>query len=246
MTRPTLSPRDRLVFALDVPDIAEVRRLVSLLRDHVGMFKVGLELFISQGPAVVRDIQALTQGQTGLFLDLKLHDIPNTVRGAMAAASRLGADLVNVHAGDGIEILRAAKEAAGQTKVLAVTVLTSVDLVKGESLGLAPAYTRPQALARLRAEQAKEAGLDGVVCSGQEAQAMRQVLGPEAIVLTPGIRPAWSVVASEDQSRVVTPAQAVQAGADYLVVGRPIRTAPDPAEAADKVVEEIATAMASA
>jgi len=243
MPRPILSPRDRLIFALDVQDVAEVRRLVTLLRDHVGMFKVGLELFISQGPAVVKHIREVTQGRTGLFLDLKLHDIPNTVRGAMAAASRLGADLVTVHSGDGVEILKAAKEAAGATRVLAVTVLTSVDLTKGEALGLAQAYTRPQALARLRAQQALEAGVDGVVCSGQEAAALRQVLGPEPLIVTPGIRPAWSVVASEDQSRIVTPGQAIEAGADYLVVGRPIRTAPDPAQAADRVVEEIAAAL---
>lgn len=243
MPRPTLSPRDRLIFALDVQDAADVRGLVTLLRDHVGMFKVGLELFISQGPAVVRDIRALDQGRTGLFLDLKLHDIPNTVRGAMAAASRLGADLVTVHSGDGVEILRAAKEAAGATRVLAVTVLTSVDLTRGEALGLAQAYTRPQALARLRARQALEAGVDGVVCSGQEAATLRQVLGPEPLIVTPGIRPAWSVVASEDQSRIVTPGQAIEAGADYLVVGRPIRTAPDPAHAADQVVAEIAAAV---
>jgi len=243
MPRPILSPRDRLIFALDVQDVADVRGLVTLLRDHVGMFKVGLELFISQGPAVVRDIRALDQGRTGLFLDLKLHDIPNTVRGAMAAASRLGADLVTVHAGDGVEILRAAKEAAGATRVLAVTVLTSVDLTRGEALGLAPTYTRPQALARLRAQQALEAGVDGVVCAGQEAAALRKMLGPEPLIVTPGIRPAWSVVASEDQSRIVTPGQAIQAGADYLVVGRPIRTAPDPAQAADQVVAEIAAAL---
>lgn len=245
MPRPTLTPRDRLIFALDVQDLMEMRRLVTLLRGHVGMFKVGLELFISQGPAVVQEIRALDQGRTGLFLDLKLHDIPNTVRGAMASASRLGADLVTVHSGDGVEILKAAKEAAGQTRVLAVTVLTSVDLSRGEALGLAPAYTRPQALARLRARQALEAGVDGVVCSGQEAAALREVLGPKPLIVTPGIRPAWSVVASEDQSRIVTPAQAIQAGADYLVVGRPIRTAPNPAMAADKVVEEIAEAVGS-
>ena len=244
MNRTDLTPRDRLIFPLDVPDLESARRLVQMLRDHVGFFKIGLELFFREGPAGVNEVKALTGGRTGIFLDLKLHDIPNTVRGAMAAVQAMEVDLVTVHAGEGLAMLQAAKEAAGKTKVLAVTVLTSLNLAEGQQLGLAPEYTRPQALVLLRARHAQEAGCDGLVCSGHEAAALRQAVGPEMLIVTPGIRPAWSLTKGDDQERVMTPAQAIQSGADFLVVGRPIRQAPDPARAAAKVVEEIASASA--
>lgn len=237
-----LTPRDRLIFPLDVPTWDEAAALVGRLMDHVGIFKIGLELFISHGPAAVREVKAMARGRVGVFLDLKLHDISATVGQAMAAASALGADMITVHACDGSGLIRAAKARAGGAKVLAVTVLTSLDLK--EDLGLAKEYTDPLALVALRARSAYEAGCDGLVCSGREAEAVRRMLGPEPLIVTPGIRPAWSIVPGDDQKRVVTPAMAIEAGADYLVVGRPIREADDPARAADRVVEEIATACA--
>jgi len=239
MTTRNLEPRQRLVFPLDAPDWESARQLVRILKDEVGFFKIGLELFVSHGPAAVSELKDLTEGRAGVFLDLKLHDIPATVGRAMAAASKLGADLVTVHACDGPDLVAAAKKAAGRTKVLAVTVLTSLDLT--ENLGLAPEFTQPLALTMLRAGQALKAGGDGLVCSGREAAAIRRAFGPAPWIVTPGVRPAWSLVAGDDQKRVVTPAQATRAGADLLVVGRPIRDAEDPAEAARRVVEEIKT-----
>ncbi|MBU2547379.1 MAG: orotidine-5'-phosphate decarboxylase [Proteobacteria bacterium] len=241
MSESNLKARDRLVFPLDVPDWGEAVPLIETLRDHVGWFKVGLELFISRGPEAVRELRAMTGGRNGIFLDLKLHDIPATVGRAMAAAARLGADLVTVHAGDGRAMIEAARKEAGRTRVLAVTVLTSLDLA--EELGLAPAYTEPMALVLLRARTAWEAGCHGLVCSGREVAAVRQELGPEPLIVTPGIRPMWSLVERDDQRRVVTPAQAIRAGADLIVVGRPIRDAEYPAAAAALVMEEIVSAM---
>ncbi|MBW2092289.1 MAG: orotidine-5'-phosphate decarboxylase [Deltaproteobacteria bacterium] len=241
MKRTEIKPRDRLIFPLDVPDSDSAIHLVERLRDQVGFFKIGLELFCREGPAIVKEVKALTSGRTGIFLDLKLHDIPNTVRGAMAAVQAMGVDLVTVHAGEGQGMLRAAKEVPGETKVLAVTVLTSLNLAGGRDLGLALEYTQPQALVLLRARHARQAGCDGVVCSGQETAAVRDAVGPEMLIVTPGIRPSWSVMEKDDQKRIVTPAQAIRDGADYLVVGRPIREASDPAKAAARVVEEIAS-----
>jgi len=237
------TPRERLVFPLDAPDWDAAKALVTALKDEVVFFKIGLELFISHGPAAVREVKDLTAGRAGIFLDLKLHDIPATVGRAMASASKLGADLVTIHACDGPDLVREAKKAAGETKVLAVTVLTSLDLT--ENLGLAPEYTKPLALVVLRARQAWAAGCDGLVCSGRESAAVRQALGPGPLIITPGIRPEWSLVKGDDQKRVVTPAKAIEAGADLLVVGRPIRDAADPARAAARVVEEIAAACQS-
>jgi len=241
LSKPALIPRERLVFPLDVPDWDQARSLVDLLYGVVGYFKVGLELFVRYGPEAVRDLSARTSGRAGIFLDLKLHDIPATVGRAMAAVSALGVDLVTVHAGDGRAMMRAAKASAGRTRVLGVTVLTSQDLK--EDLGLAPEYEEPINLVLLRARMAWDAGCDGLVCSGKEAAEVRQALGPTPLIVAPGIRPAWSLVEGDDQKRIVTPARAVAAGADLLVVGRPIRDAKDPAEAAARVVEEIATAV---
>ena len=240
MSQKEMTPRERLVFPLDVSDRSRARDLAEKLKDNVGFFKIGLELFISQGPDVVREIKEVAAGRAGIFLDLKLHDIPATVGRAMAAASELGADLVTVHTGDGRAIIRAAKDNAGRTGVLGVTVLTSLDLE--EELGLAPEYVKPMNLVLLRAKLACEAGCDGLVCSGWEALAVREAIGPDPLIVTPGIRPAWSLVEGDDQKRVVTPARAIEAGSDLLVVGRPIREAPDPAEAAARVVAEIAAA----
>ena len=240
MSASEFTPRQRLIFPLDVPDWSEASKLVDILKNEVGYFKVGLELFISAGPSAVRYLRDITAGRSGIFLDLKLHDIPATVGRAMAAAATLGADMVTVHACDGPSLIEAAKVRAGDTKVLGVTVLTSMDL--SEDLGLRPECRDPLTLVELRARQAWAAGCDGLVCSGREVAVVRQALGSEPLLVTPGIRPAWSLVDGDDQKRVVTPARAISDGADFLVVGRPIRDAADPAEAAARVVEEIASA----
>ena len=236
-----LDPRGRLIFPLDVPDWKRALEYVEGLRNVVGCFKVGLELFVRYGPERVMELREMTAGRTGLFLDLKLHDIPATVGRAMAAAGGLLPDLSTVHAGGGRAMMSAAVSERGQSKVLAVTVLTSID-VSGWGF-LHPDFRRPGALVRQWAEDALAAGCQGWVCSGREAGMLRRAFGPEPLIVTPGIRPSWSVVAEDDQKRIVTPAMAIKAGADMLVVGRPIRDASDPAAAAARVVEEIAGAV---
>ena len=236
MTKPIL-PHRRIIFPLDVPDWPSAERLARALSGKVGYFKIGLELFIAAGPDAVKRIRGLG-GDTGIFLDLKLHDIPATVGRAAKAASRLGADLLTVHASGGREMIGAAREAAGDTKILAVTVLTSLDPGK-EDLGVRSELTEPGALVRFRAETALASGADGLVCSGREAAELRSLAGDGPLLVTPGIRPAWSVVAADDQKRIVTPAMALASGADLIVVGRPIRDAPDPALAAMQIAGEL-------
>lgn len=234
----SIPPKDRIIFALDVPGVEESRRLVGLLKDHVGMFKIGLELFVACGPEIVRTVKE--NGGKGIFLDLKFHDIPETVKGAMRSASRLGVDLVTVHTSDGQAMMKAAVEAAGSAKILGVTVLTSL---AGEALseaGIDGKFT-PEALVLHRAKSARAAGCAGIVCSGQEARAVREMCGPDFLIVTPGVRSADDAVG--DQKRVVTPSEAVRNGADYIVVGRPIRRAPDPVEAAKRIAGEIEKAV---
>lgn len=232
-----LSPRERLIFPLDLPDWASASAMAKKLDGHVGWFKVGLELFVAEGPAVVGRLRDLAP-ETRIFLDLKLHDIPATVGLAMAAASRLGADLITVHAQGGEAMLKAAVDKAGRTGVLAVTVLTSLN--PAEMNELDSAHREPGALVRTLAARAVAAGCYGLVASGQEAALLRREFGPGPALVIPGIRPAWAQVAGDDQKRTATPAEAVRDGADYLVIGRPIRDAADPAEAADKIVAELA------
>jgi orotidine-5'-phosphate decarboxylase len=236
-----VQPKDRLIFPLDVPDGAEARRLITLLRAEVGLFKVGLELFVAEGPDFLR---VMTE-ELGApyFLDLKFHDIPATMGAAQARIMR-GAKLTTVHVDQGAKSLRATVAAiAAGVKVLGVTVLTHLGPDDLEALGIAPEYARdPARLVLLRARLAKEAGCSGVVCGGTEAAAVKTALGADFLVVCPAIRPAWSLVAGDDQRRVTTPAQAIAAGADYIVVGRPIRTAPDPVAAARRVVAEVAGA----
>lgn len=239
--RASLTPKDRLVFPLDVPDWKTARPIVERLKGEVGFFKVGLELFFSEGPGAVRELAGLIEGTAGIFLDLKLHDIPATVGRAMSVVSSLKVDLVTVHVEGGTAMLEAAKASAGSTRVLGVTVLTSLDL--SEEIGLAPQYTDPLNLVLLRARRAVKAGCDGLVCSGAEAAAVREAVGPRPLIVTPGIRPAWSLVEGDDQKRVMTPAEAIAAGSDFLVVGRPIRDAEDQALAAFQVVTEIQEAL---
>jgi len=243
--------RDKLIVALDLPSADAATRMAERLRGHVGMLKVGSELFTAEGPVAVRYLVA-----TGhkVFLDLKLHDIPNTVRAAARQAAELGVSMVNVHASGGRKMMQAAIEGAHSAlavaegdpgrppgppahvipNVLAVTILTSLDSRDLSEVGIAGAPI--EAVARL-ARLAQLAGLDGVVASAREIAALRQACGPDFLIVTPGIRPADA--ASNDQARIATPSSAIAAGADYLVVGRPITAAPDPAAAADAIVAEM-------
>ena len=229
--------RQGLIVALDVPDAASALAMADKLAGHVGMLKIGLELFVAEGPEVVRQVKR-AHPQLGIFLDLKLHDIPNTMQGAIRSARQLGADLITVHAGSGVEHLRACVEAAGPDMgVLAVTVLTSQDAQACKEAG----HTRPpEEIVEMRAVCAREAGCAGIVCSGQELSRVKAVI-PDLYRVVPGIRPAGAAVG--DQKRVMTPAKAMTDGATHLVVGRPIRSAEDPAAAADAIVTEMSSVL---
>ena len=231
-----LSAVERIIFPLDLPDWAAAQKMARTLNGHVGWFKVGLELFISEGPEVVGRLRDLAP-ETKIFLDLKLHDIPATVGLAMNSAVKVKPDMITVHAQGGEEMMRAATERAGQTLVLAVTVLTSLNPAAMEELN--EEQRRPGALVKTLAGRALKAGCGGLVASGREVAALRSEFGPAPRLVIPGIRPAWAQVAGDDQKRTATPAEVVKAGGDYLVIGRPIRDALDPAEAADKVAAEL-------
>jgi orotidine-5'-phosphate decarboxylase len=233
-----MQPHERIIYALDMADGREARRQAALLRGAVGMFKVGLELFVAEGPTIVR---AVRDAGGAVFLDLKLHDIPATVEGALAAAAVLEPRFITVHANALVGLKGGIDARHPGLKVLAVTLLTSLDVKALSALGLAPSLRDPRALTLARADLARSRGCAGVVCSGREAGPVRQALGPGAVIATPGIRPKWATDA-DDQRRTVTPAQAVAAGADYIVIGRPIRTAADPRAAAQRLAEEIAGA----
>jgi orotidine-5'-phosphate decarboxylase len=232
----------RLLVALDVPSGEEAIRLADVLRPHVGGFKVGLELLMGEGPKIVPRVAA---GSTPVFVDAKLHDIPNTVGGAASRLGALGARWVTVHAAGGGEMMRVAVKAlsessGGMAGVLAVTVLTSLDPPALADTGVGRALVEQvEAMARLGAR----AGVEGVVCAVSEASAVK-ALGLPLIVATPGIRSAGADNA--DQRRVATPGDAVRAGADLLVIGRPITAAPDPVVAALAVVGEIEEAVSAA
>ncbi len=236
------TPKDHLIFALDVPTETEAKRYIDILSGRVGMFKVGLELFIQSGPAIVRYIKEV--GKADVFLDLKLHDIPATVRRAMARIAELGAAVATVHCGETPDMIEAAVAGAnGKVGVFGVTVLTSVSGRHLQNAGFLPEYgDDPGALVLKRALMAREAGCDGVICSGQEVCRIKELAGRSFQAITPGIRPADNAT-KDDQQRIVTPAMAVAAGADYLVVGRPIRDAADPGEAADRLAKEIGTSL---
>src|SRR2546421_1437504 len=232
---------DKLIIALDVESATEAREWFDKLRGHAGMFKVGAQLFTAAGPAIVREII----GAGGrVFLDLKFHDIPNTVAGACREAVRLGVALFNVHAAGGGEMLRRAAEATAETaareglsrpKLIAVTVLTSSDAATLAEVGVADS---PAAQVTRLARLAEACGLDGVVASPHEiAQVRAAVARAGFLIVTPGVRPR--AVAHDDQKRVLTPAEAVRAGADYLVVGRAILNAPDPLRAAETIAAEM-------
>lgn len=227
---------ERLIVALDVPDAASAERLVAALTGHVGLFKVGSQLFTAAGPAFVR---GLVERGAPVFLDLKYHDIPNTVASAVAAASTLGVSLLDVHGLGGLEMMRAAVKARGSApaRLLAITVLTSHDAASLERLGIPGGI--PAAVRRL-ALLARDAGMDGVVASPQEVALIREACGTDFLVVTPGIRPSGAGLG--DQARPATPGAAIQAGSSYLVVGRPITEAPDPVAAARAIVAEMSGA----
>jgi orotidine-5'-phosphate decarboxylase len=231
--------RDYLIFALDVPSADDARRYIRMLGGRVGLFKVGLELFVRDGRRVIDDIREA--GDTGIFLDLKLHDIPATVFRAMKNIAGMGVRLTTVHCAGQKDMLRAAADGAGgRVGVLGVTVLTSVTAEDVREAGFADPYTEDVSLlVARRAAVAAECGLDGVVCSPRELTVVRERQGRDFIAVTPGIRLSGGAVAGDDQRRVMTPAEAVTNGADYIVVGRPIRDAADPPEAADGICREI-------
>jgi orotidine-5'-phosphate decarboxylase len=207
----------------------------------VGFFKVGLELFVAQGPALIDNLRKEAPSAR-FFLDLKLHDIPATVGRAMAAARDLKVDLVTVHAQGGVEMMKAAVEAAAGATVLGVTLLTSLDPATLDEL--IPDYQQRRGLYTARlAQRALVAGCGGLVASPLEVTELRARFGNEPLLVTPGIRPDWTNIASDDQKRVGTVESALGAGADLLVVGRPIRDAKSPAEAADKILAEIAQTL---
>lgn len=230
--------RDRLIFALDVPAIAAAERLVERLGAHVGFYKVGLELFTAGDAAGF--VRALKGAGKRVFVDLKLFDVPATVARAVARLAQLETDFISVHGNQ--TMMEAAAAAKGASRVLAVTALTSLDAGDLADLGF---QCDVAALVASRARRALAAGLDGVVASGREAAALRALLGARLLIVTPGIRPLANR-AEDDQKRILSPAAAVAAGADYLVVGRPIRDAADPCAAAETIVAEMAAALAPA
>ncbi|MFP4037021.1 MAG: orotidine-5'-phosphate decarboxylase [Desulfobacteraceae bacterium] len=237
------SPEDYLVFPLDLSSLDQAMAYVRALKDRVGLFKIGLELFAAAGPSAVQAVHDIAGPK--VFLDLKLHDIPETIRRAFLAASIHGPKFITVHCDQGEGILKeVAQKNPGGTMLLGITLLTSLGPEQLRRLGYSEDLIRDlPALVVSRARLAMEAGCHGVVCSGREVAGVKQALGREMISVTPGIRPSWSLVKGDDQKRMVTPAEAVRSGADYIVVGRPIRDASDPAGAASKVAEEISTVL---
>jgi orotidine-5'-phosphate decarboxylase len=233
--------RAKVIFALDVDNLAAAKNWVSILNGHVGMFKVGKQLFTAYGPEIVRMIENYG---ASVFLDLKYHDIPNTVAMASLEAARLKVKLFNVHALGGYEMMARTMEAlykehigGERSKVLAVTILTSSDEQTLREVGIElPVQEMVVRLAKL----ARKAGIDGVVASPWEVALVRKACGPDFLIVTPGVRPSFS--SADDQKRIMTPAEAIRAGSDYLVIGRPISAAADPLVAAENIIADIMTA----
>jgi len=243
MKKHQLSPKDRIIFALDFLSLKESKPYIKSLKNRVGLFKVGLTLLLSEGIKVIDKIHDLTGGQK-VFLDLKFTktDIPQQMLGVlsvMASGSR-GIKFITVHTHqDEKNIREVVDKFKNGTKVLGVTVLTSVSGEESKNFLGTDVLNSVIALS----SAAKKAGCHGVVCSGYEAKAVRKMFGPDFIIVTPGIRPAWHRVANDDQRRATTPKEAIINGADYLVVGRPIALDKDPAGAADKIADEITQAL---
>ena len=237
----------QIFLAIDTTDVTVASAQAAATKEAVGGIKLGLEFFAANGPGGIRTVAA---GGVPLFLDLKLHDIPNTVAGAVRAVVPLRPALLTVHAGGGGAMLRAAADAAGEAaakggigrpRIIGVTVLTSLAEQDMDAIGQqGPIADQARRLAAL----ARRCGLDGVVCSPHEIEPLRAECGADFLLVVPGIRPAWA--AAGDQKRVMTPAEAVQRGADYLVIGRPITAAPDPAVAARRIAAEIVAAAPAA
>lgn len=227
--------RSKLIVAMDLPDRSAALESVERLSGHVGFFKIGLELFTREGPRLVEEIR--DRGQK-VFLDLKLHDIPNTVRGAVRSACRLGVQMLTVHASGGPAMLTAASQEAQSSDssllLLAVTALTSLSEVEINAMGIAGSVE--QWVDRLAA-MAQNSGIQGIVASSKELSLLRSRFGSTLQFVIPGIRPAGAAL--QDQLRTATPGEAIRGGANYIVVGRPILQAPDPADAADSIAEEI-------
>ncbi len=238
---PTARAKDKIILPLDVPDEGAALRLVGQLAGFIVFYKVGLELFTRCGPGIIERIKTAAASANGepcrIFLDLKLHDIPNTVAGAVRSAAALGIDMLTVHLSGGGVMLRAASKAANDLLLLGVSVLTSSDENTLYETGVhGPVNNQVMRLAGLGVDS----GLRGVVASPQEIRALRERFGTGLTIVTPGVRPGWA--GADDQRRVLTPAQALEAGADYLVIGRPITAQPDPAAAARRIVDEMAEA----
>jgi orotidine-5'-phosphate decarboxylase len=223
---------DRLIVALDFPDAGSALVLVDRLEGSTSWFKVGLELYIAEGNSLVAELK---RRGCSVFLDLKLHDIPNTVAGAVGSAARLGVDMLTVHAGGGPAMLEAAAAGAEERPdLLAVTVLTSMDSAQLEATGIRDS---PSVQVERLATMALNCGVEGIVCSPVEISNLRRRVGNEPLLVIPGIRPEGS--ASNDQRRIATPAAAIAAGASYLVVGRPITQAADPLSAVQAILSEM-------
>ena len=235
--------KEKLCLALDVDGLDEAIKFADLLKDRVGLFKVGPFLFTKEGP---KTIEAIQSKGGKVFLDLKYHDIPNTVANAVRMATRLGVYMLNVHASGGSEMMRAAVEAVEEESqkhnlpkpiLLAVTILTSInDVILSEELRIKhEVFSQVIHLAKI----SQSSGIDGCVASPKEITGIRKACGKDFIILTPGIRPAWSVTTKDDQKRITTPGEAITHGADYIVIGRPILKSNDPAKAVEKVLEEM-------
>jgi orotidine-5'-phosphate decarboxylase len=235
---PQPAPADRLIVALDFPSADAALGLVDRLQGTCHWFKVGMELYYAAGNSVIE--QLLHRGHE-VFLDLKLHDIPNTVVGGVRSVADVGASLLTIHAAGGEQMMRAAAQAANSPnapRLLAVTVLTSMDAAELAAVGVTGS---PAAQVLRLARLARAAGINGLVCSAEEVSAVREAMGPEALLVVPGIRPAGA--GHNDQSRIATPADAIARGASMLVVGRPITQAADPAAAAAQILAEIQAAL---
>lgn len=234
--------KEKLCLALDVDTLSKAKEMVRLLKDYVGVFKVGLQLFTKEGPKTVETIRNLGGN---VFLDLKFHDIPNTVGNAARLATKMGVYMFNIHAAGGSEMMRAAVEAVKEESqkssipkpiILAVTVLTSINnAILSKEMNL-NGEVKDQVMHF--AELAQSSKVPGVVASPEEISAIRNKCGSDFIILTPGIRPIWST-AKDDQKRVTTPGEAIRLGADYIVIGRPILNANDPVEASAKILTEM-------
>jgi orotidine-5'-phosphate decarboxylase len=230
--------RGRLIFALDVPGLASASEMLDQLEGQVGLVKVGMELFTACGPAA---IEVVLKRNLGVFLDLKFHDIPNTVAGAVRSARTLGVSMLTVHTSGGKPMLaRAVEEADGKITVLGVTLLTSMGSEDLPPIAVAGSTSE---VVQKRAIAARESGLQGIVCSPKEIEVVRTAVGPDLSIVTPGIRPAGASMG--DQKRAATPATAIASGADYLVIGRPISGADSPSAAAAQIVGEIQMALSA-